>query len=417
MNLFHRLSNLFVNGKQKESGSFRILAYCASNIGMGHYCRLLRVLEGVKRQIPDVSILLATDARDSTLTSRLGVAVMQLPRFRFLEHEKFTEGPELLNINTRELRTIRAELLLSLGKSYRPHVLLMDTNPHGKRDEVLPLLKHLRRHGRCKTLLMMRDIPAPPGETFKLSGAVRAMRKHGAYYDRLLLAGDQSFFDAAAHYAWPDDLQSKMAYLGFVVPQASAKSRAEVFAPYPQLDPTRPTVVVSFGGGWQAERCAEPLIEGLQLYRQQRRREVQMALAVGLSLPPDHFKALKSRTDALGGIVLEHFSPHFSHILADADLAILQAGSVPFQVLETDIPIILTLRRYKSREQEERARRLAQWPGIRQVEQEEITPAGCAEWIDWGLSQERVKRSTGYSFAGIANATQEVVQALQSLNG
>ena len=42
---------------------------------------------------------------------------------------------------------------------------------------------------------------------------------------------------------------------------------------------------------------------------------------------------------------------------AAADFAILQAGSATFQILETEIPILLTHRPYKSREQEERDER------------------------------------------------------------
>lgn len=415
MKFLSRLGGIFKNDKLKEDGNPRILAYCASNIGMGHYCRLLRVLEGVKKQAPKASILLATDTRDSTLTARLGVAVLQLPRFRFLDHEKFKEGPELLNINAKELKDIRSDLLLSLGRSYRPHVLLMDTNPHGKRDEVLPLLKHLRHQQDCRTLLMMRDIPSPPGEPFKLSTSESMIRKHGSYYDRLLLAGDERFFDAATAYQWPDDIRAKMAYLGFVIPTINAKSRPEVFATYPQLDPSRPTLVVSFGGGWQVDHYGPQVLGGLGIYRARHQRKVQMVMAVGPALLPDHYRAIKAQADALGGIVIEHFSPHFSQLLAHSDLAILQAGSVPFQVLETDIPILLTHRPYKSREQEERAVRLARWSGIRLVKQDDVTAEECAEWIEWGLSQSRVKRVTGYSFNGITNAAQEVVQAMDGL--
>lgn len=416
MKIINRISSLFGASAVAEKQGPRILAYCASNIGMGHYCRLLRVLEEAKRLVPDVSILLATDARDSAMSARLGVALLQLPRFRFTDHEKFKEEPELLNIQARELKEIRSSLLLSLGSSYKPHVVLMDTNPHGKRDEVLPLLRHLRRAGSSRSLIMMRDIPSPPGESFKLAGEESAIRKHASLYDRMLFAGDQGFFDIARAYGWPEDVREKMSYVGFVVPEVSrggAMTREAAFAAYPQLDPATPTVVVSFGGGWQADLYAEPIVEGLRLFREIHRKPAQMVLALGPALGHDSFRALKGRAEALGGIVVEHFSPHFSQVLAHCDLAVLQAGSVPFQILESDIPILLTHRPYKSREQEERAKRLARWPGVRLVQQEQIAPAECAEWLHWGLAGARVRRSTGYSFDGIANAAREVVRALQ----
>ena len=339
MGILKRLWSLLLGDRRPAAaeGPPRILAYCASNIGMGHYVRLLRVLEEVRRQRPEASILLATDARDLTLAQRIGVAVLQLPRFRFIDQENFGERPELLSITSHELRALRAGLLESLGRDFRPHVLIMDTNPHGKRDEALPLLRLLRRRGGCRTLLLMRDIPAPPGERFKLAGDPAEIRRHAAYYDRLLLAGDANFFDAAEAYGWPPALRAKMAYAGFVVPPAEARPRAEVFSHFPGLDAARPAFLVSFGGGWQAEPFSEHFIEGLRLHRERRGPEAQMVLALGPAVGLECLRQIRRRGEALGGVVVEHFSPHFSQLLLCADFAVLQAGSAAFQALETDI--------------------------------------------------------------------------------
>lgn len=419
MRILEQIRGMFGNGKApEERGAPRLLAYCSSNIGLGHYVRLLRVLEEVKRQVSGISILMATDARDHSMTQRLGIAVLQLPRFRFLDHERFKEQPELLNINARELQALRSGLLQSLGRSYRPHVLIMDSNPHGKRDEVLPLLRDLRGRRDCRKLLLMRDIPSPPGERFKLSGEMAEIRKHAALYDRLMFAGDARFFDAAQTYAWPEDVQSKMKYLGFVVPPVETRPRGEVFAPYPQLDPARPLAIVSFGGGWQAEQFAAQFIEGLRLRRELGGdKGLQMIMAVGPAVGAEHLRMLRERAEALGGIVVEHFTHHFAQVLQCADFAILQAGSATFQVLETDIPVLLTHRPYKSREQEERAERLARWPGIRLATCESLTAEECAEWLEWGLAQPRVRRATGFCYNGIENAAREVIDALRSVGG
>jgi predicted glycosyltransferase len=261
----------------------------------------------------------------------------------------------------------------------------------------------------------MRDIPSPPGERFKLSGELGEVRKHAALYDRLMFAGDARFFDAAQSYAWPPDVQAKMKYLGFVVPPVEARPRAEALAPYPQLDPARPMAIVSFGGGWQAEQFAAQFIEGLRLRREQGDdKGLQMIMAVGPAVGAEHLEMLRERAEELGGIVVEHFTHHFAQVLQSADFAILQAGSATFQVLETDIPVLLTHRPYKSREQEERARRLAQWPGIRLEPCEPMAAATCAEWIEWGLTQPHTPRQTGFSFRGIENAAREVLEGLHA---
>lgn len=414
MGLLERIKQLWRRDDRVAlDGGPRILAYCTSTIGMGHYCRLLRVLTRVKALCPEASILLMTDVRDCATAAQAGVAVLQLPRFRFRDQERFKEEPELLGIGSDGLRALRAELMLATGRTFQPHVLMMDTNPHGKRDEVLPLLKYLRRRGNCRTILLMRDIPSPPGETYKLSGTPGAIRKHAGYYDRLLIAGDRNFYNAAEVFNWPEDVQAKAVWVGFVISPLDDQTRGAAFDAYPQLDSDVPTVAVSFGGGWQVEKYAGPLMDGLELVRQREKRPLQMALALGPAATAEQMQSFSAQAGELGGIAIEQFSTHFPHLLAHADMAVLQAGSAPFQVLETDIPILLTYRPYRSREQEERAHRLAGWPGVRLVEcLNGVSPADCAEWIAWGLAQARTRRETHFRFDGIEQAAREVIAAL-----
>jgi len=414
MKFIHRLTSLLGGGGNKATGAPRIMAYCASNIGLGHYCRILRVLDRVRQELPKASLLLATDARDSSMAAEAGVAVLQLPRFHFIDQEEFKEGPELLHISSPELRNLRARILLAAGESYRPQVLLMDTKPHGKRDEVLPLIKVLHGRGGCQILLMMPDIPSPPGERFKLSGPPSDIRKHGAFYDRLLVAGDERFFDAAEAYHWPGEMRAKLAYLGFGVPPLGNTSRVQAFAPYPDLDPQKPTVAASFGGGWQSDQHAGVLLESIRLVRQRTHKPVQLVMSLGPAATAEHHRAIVKQAEALGGVVVELFSSTFPILLRHVDLAILQAGDSPVQLLDSDIPILLTPRPYKSREQEERAQRLATWPGVRLIEGATLTTHDCAEWITLDLARERRKRNTGYCFDGINNAAREVMQALET---
>jgi predicted glycosyltransferase len=395
--------------KPDRDGPPRVLAYCASNVGMGHYCRLLRVLEELRRRGGDLDILLATDAPDLRLADRIGAAVVQLPRFRFVDGETFKEKPAALSLSAHALRDLRAEVLLAAGRVFAPDVLLADTNPHGKRDELLPLLKHLRNGRSARTCLLMRDIPCPPGETFKLNGAAADVRRHAAYYDRLLMAGDARFFDPAEAYGWPEEVRERARMIGFIVPETPPAGRGAVYAALPRLNPAHPLVVASFGGGWEVEPMLELLLHGIANYRQSRRRPVQLVALTGPAFDEERLAPLLDQAEAMGGVVIERFLPEFPCLLAQADLAVLQAGSTPFQLLETDVPIVLTVRDYKSREQQERARRLAQLPAIRLVERDSPDWEDPAEWLAWGLEQEREPRRTGFEMNGIANAVEEVM--------
>jgi predicted glycosyltransferase len=90
--------------------------------------------------------------------------------------------------------------------------------------------------------------------------------------------------------------------------------------------------------------------------------------------------------------------------LAQADLAVLQAGSTPFQLLGSDAPILLTARDFKSREQAERARRLAALPGVRLLPNDDPAWDDPLDWLGWGLERSRDPRPITLNLNGIANA-------------
>jgi predicted glycosyltransferase len=406
------LKNPFGRRPAPADGPPRILAYCASNVGMGHYCRLMRVLGELRRRRPELDILLITDAPDLTLARQLGLAVVHLPRFRFVEEDGFKEKPESLSISAHALRDLRAEIILAAGRAFAPALLLADTNPHGKRDELLPLLMHLRARRSARVCLLMRDIPCPPGESFKLNGEAAQVRRHAAYYDRLLLAGDERFFDPAESYGWPEAVRERARMIGFVVPDVGPAARAEVLHAMPQINPAHPLVVASFGGGWEVEEMLDLLLHAVATYRQRKQKPAQLAAITGPAYPEEKLVALQDQAEALGGVVIRRFIAEFPALLAQADLAVLQAGSTPFQLLDGDVPIVVTARDYKSREQDERARRLAQFPGIRLIERDGDAWDDPAEWIEWGLDGVHPPRRSGLRTDGAQRAAEAVLELL-----
>lgn len=384
----------------------RIFAYCASNVGLGHYARLDRLLRSLSAPGDPWSVLLASDLRLGAARSEAFWPLLRLPGFRFLDDGSFKEEPEGLALRNKELANLRANLLLAGGWSFRPDLVLMDTNPHGKRDEMLPLLRRLRS-GRRPTpcALLLRDIPCPPGEKFKLNGEPARILKNAALYDRILIAGDPRFFDPAEEYQWPAELRRKTRHIGFILPGRSRPTRPEAFAPFPVLDPEAPLLVASLGGGWDAEGLAPALVRAWGELRREKRPRLQLALFTGAApsaaLPP------------APGLCLSPFSPAFGGLLAHADAALLLAGSTPFQVLDGDLPLLLHARPYKSAEQAERARRLAKWPGVQLLDEAEIQqPGKLARRLDQLLETPRTERRTGYHFEGLARGAEEIRELL-----
>lgn len=391
----------------------RILAYCASNIGMGHYVRLVRVLREYVRRRPGTSVLLATDARDLSHAADAGLATLRLPGYCFEGDGSFRQSPENLSISNDELHALRVRLLLAAAEEFRPDLVIMDSLPHGKRNEMQPVLAQSRELG-AHTILMMRDIPSLPGERFKFSGDSDEIEREAGLYDAILIAGDRGLFDAAKTWGWPPAVRDKLTYIGFVLPPTESVSRAEAFAAIGGgLDPEKPTIVASLGGGWSGAAIIERLLDGIVQVRDKIGKPLQMVLLTGPAVAEPQFESARERARKAGGIAVERFTTRFGPVLAHADIALLQAGSTVYQVLEGSKPLILLCRQYKSREQDERARRLQHYPGVRVVESSEFESADLAELIGWGLSQKHAARRTGFGYDGPIKAAAVIEEILK----
>ncbi len=396
----------------RDAATPRILAYCASNIGLGHYGRLARVLGEIRRRRPEISVLLASDTRETSLVRKHGVAVLSLPGYRFRDHEHFGEEPDGLDMTSHELRDFRSGILLNAGLSFKPNLILMDTNPHGKRDEILPLLKKTAASDRTRTVLMMRSIPCPEGKTFKFNGDEASTRKHASYYDRFIISGEKAFFDAASTWKWPERVRNKLYYSGFVVPRPTGLTRDEALAPWPALNPDHPLIVAGCGGGWNVEKSTISLLDALEAVREgSEYRHLQMLLVTGPAVDAETVRFCRDRADKIGNVAVEIFTTAFPDALSHADLAVLQAGSTPFQILDTSIPMIIQCRSYKDREQHDTASRLDGFEGIRVIESHNISPEAVEDGLRWGLKNRCKPRQTGYRFDGI-NKTADLVLEL-----
>src|SRR5438093_554370 len=136
--------------------SMRFLFYSHDGLGLGHTRRHVAVAAALSELAPEASILLASGADD---VNRLGlpghIEVLKLPGLRKVANDQYTS--RRLRIPTSEIRALRAALLLTAIKSFRPSVVLVDKHPFGVSGEFRAALDALRRSGG-RAVLGLRDI-------------------------------------------------------------------------------------------------------------------------------------------------------------------------------------------------------------------------------------------------------------------
>src|SRR2546422_4903860 len=124
----------------------RFLFYSHDGLGLGHTRRHLAVAAALSELAPEASILLASGADDVT---RFGlpphIEVLKLPGLRKVANEEYAS--RRLRIPTAELRALRAALLVTAVKSFRPSVVLVDKHPFGISGEFRAALRAVRKFG------------------------------------------------------------------------------------------------------------------------------------------------------------------------------------------------------------------------------------------------------------------------------
>lgn len=401
----------------EESAPPRVLLYCASNIGLGHLHRLKCVASALRRQLGTVDILLLTDTQNLTADEiDPDIAIVRLPEYEFREGT-FKNRAAGLTLGKQQLRDLRANLILATAVSFRPHVILMDTNPHGKRYELDPMLKFLAsRSDAPLRILQLRDIPFPPGETRRIVSDEARVADDFGFYDFVFIAGDPGLFDLAEEYAWPDSVRSKIGYAGFMIPAGHETAGREVLSALPaekERNNSPAHIVASMGGGWGAEAFGRPIIEAFIRLTSEKSGSLRLTLVTGPAIDESDRSKLEAIAAGHPGITIDRYTADFHALLASCSLAVLQAGSTPYQILESDIPMLLYCRDYSTGEQELRAERLGRFPGVERLAGPPLEVAATAESMKRHLDSPRRTRRTGFHFDGAERVARTISTLLK----
>lgn len=431
-------------------GAARVMLYCASNVGLGHLHRLVRVGEALREEWAAVDLLLVTDTQNLTAEEiDPAMGIVRLPEYEFREGT-FKNRPAGLALDKQQLRDLRANLILAAASGFQPHAILMDTNPHGKRNELEPLLRQLAKLKRPPLrVLQLRDLPFPPEEASRLKAEAGRVQKDLELYDEVLVAGDRGFFDLAQEYAWPEALAARLNYVGFVVPpaprsapEARQAAGSEGPAPAPRkpgpvatwegeggavdrgeaqgpsvrevraATPTR-HIVAAMGGGWELETFGRRVVEAFIHLFPEGGHGTTLTLVTGPGVEREGVERLAAEVKGRPDLRVERYTREFDAMLRGCDLAILQAGSTPYQILETDIPMLIYGREYSTREQQVRAERLGGFPGVDTVRPEDMGVERLAERMRAALEARRTPRRTGFSYEGARRAAQVLARGLR----
>lgn len=301
------------------SGALRFLFYSHDGMGLGHTQRHLAVATALSELAPNASILLATSAEEVVrLALSPRIEVLKLPGLRKVANGQYSS--RRLQIPANEIRALRANLLLTTVKSYRPDVVLVDKHPFGASGEFKSGLKALRKYGG-RAVLGLRDILDEPAQVLAEWKPFRMQRRIAKYYDEVLVYGDRTILDTVVAYQFSAALAGRTRFCGYVIghriTDAKQKHTSALFLP--RAARSRPVVLATTGGGEDGFRLLETFI------RASDNAPWQAVVVTGTMTPADELAALE-KLAAEHAVTLHNFVPQLSTCFGELDALVCMGG-------------------------------------------------------------------------------------------
>ena len=281
-------------------------------------------------------------------------------------------------------RAGRREQLLDAFRAARPHALVIELFPFGRRQmrfELLPLLEEASAASpRPVIVSSVRDVlgqldPARQDEMLEV---------FERYFDHVLVHGDPRFLGFDRTFRHAAKLGDRLHYSGFVVDRLSI----------PGGDAGSGEVIVSAGGGAVGASLLETAIRARPL---SSLSTCTWRLLSGVNLDAAAFDGLAylARQSGAGKVIVERSREDFRTLLQNCALSISQGGyNTVMEILDCGArAVIVPFAGGKETEQTLRAQLLAERGRIEVVAEDALAPATLAAAVDRAASRAAPGRS------------------------
>jgi predicted glycosyltransferase len=363
-----------------------VLAYSHDGYGLGHLRRNLRIVNGLRRERPDVQALLLTGAKSADkLTARFGVDCVRLPGVVKVGNGRYVGDDPTASLE--EVVRWRSAVIADAVRAFRPDLFLVDRYPRGMHNELAAALQlHAAQQPSAPAVLGLRDIldsPAAIQEEWRSNGYTEAILEH---YATVLCYGDPAVYDATREYRLPREVVERIRFTGYLADDVMATDALQVRNRY--LTAGERLAVCTLGGGKDAAHIAEAFLSAADRLRA---GGWSAMLITGPYMAPDDVDRLR-RHRAAGWVPLVRMVYDLPSYLAAADVAVCMGGyNTSCEVLALGVPAVIVPRVEPRLEQLMRAERLAARGLVAVLHPGNLSPRTLAASIEDAAALPRVK--------------------------
>ncbi len=325
-----------------------IMMYSHDTIGLGHMRRNSAIASQITSKFTDASVLMLVGSPTGAFFDLgPGVDFIKLPSLVKVGRDRWQPGS--LRVSASTARDLRASLISNAVDTYQPDVLLVDHEPAGVWDELVPVLKKLGSlPSPPRIVLGLRDILDDPERIkagWRSRGICELIRN---YYDDILIYGNRHFFPTHDHYGLEEIKPGRVHYCGLVTAVSNTSPRPS----------HRSGIVVAGGGGRDAAPMFRAILEGLERLAPAERPAVK--LISGPLMEGDIRSELSDFANKLGAVFVTSVSDLTTR-LRNAALFVTMGGYNSLtEAIATGVPTLVIPRTGPSSEQRLRAAKMAE---------------------------------------------------------
>jgi predicted glycosyltransferase len=377
----------------------RVLFYCQSLLGIGHFIRSRQILFALR----DFDVLFVYGGEfvpDFDLPP--WVEAVYLPALR--SDARFEQLYVVDNHHSLpEVQARRKETLLAAFDRFAPDVLLIELFPFGRwkfNFELSPLLDRARAaRPDIKIVCSLRDILVRRPDQTRYEAEVCALMKR--YFDLLLIHADPRLQRLEETFGNVTGLNCPIRYTGYV---GQTEVRTE-----PGQTKDCPTLLVSAGGGRVGHELIACALDADTRLAGRRR----LRILAGPHMPDGQFQDLQERVAGRSHITLQRHTTQFLDLLRQADLSISMAGyNTCMDILSAGVrALVWPFTEHENGEQTMRARKLEQLGYVSVLDPARLDPDYLAAEITRCLKMPASAPSVALDLQG-APRTAELLAAL-----
>lgn len=369
----------------------RILFYVQHLLGIGHLRRAATLTRALQRA--GLRTTLISGGHEIPGLDLAGAQFVQLDPTRAIDESFKT----LVGANGQQVdedwKERRRQRLVEVARQVRPHALMFELFPFGRRQmrfELLPVLQHAHASAERPLIISsVRDILVGQQKPEREREMLELVQR---YFDRVLVHGDPQFIAFDRTFPLAREIADKIVYTGYVVDESGT-------LPDDGATDGADEVLVSAGGGAVGERLLATAIAARPLSSLRYKR---WRVLVGAAASTERFDALCRLAAADPGILVERTRADFPRLLRRCALSISQGGyNTMMESIQAGArAIAVPYAGGTETEQTLRGQLLAERGVIHVLPEVELSATRLAAAIDQLSAQPRAVRKAGIDLNG-----------------